>query len=70
MTNLNDRRRLRFGSFEVDLVTGELWRQDIRLKLGGQPFLILKLLLERPGELITCEELRKALWVMFLTVIF
>ena len=61
MANFND-RRLRFDPFEVDLVTGELWRHNIPLKLGGQPFQILKLLLERPGELITREELRKALW--------
>jgi len=61
MTNLNQ-RRVCFGLFELDLVTGELWRNGIRLKLEGQPFQILKLLLERPGELITREELRKALW--------
>src|SRR5271165_344231 len=54
--------RVRFGPFEVDLQTQELWKNGIRLKLGGQPFGILIMLLERPGELVTREELRAKLW--------
>jgi len=56
------RRRIKFGSFEADLDTHELWKNGIRVKLGGQPFEILAALLECPGELVTREELRKAIW--------
>jgi Tol biopolymer transport system component/DNA-binding winged helix-turn-helix (wHTH) protein len=48
--------------FEVDLHTGELRKNGSRLKLGGQPFQVLATLLERPGEVITREELQKRLW--------
>src|SRR5438876_9390240 len=53
---------LRFGVLEVDLRTGELRRQGLRLKLPSQSFQVLKLLLEHPGELVTREELRQKLW--------
>src|SRR5262249_33452024 len=53
---------LRFGPFEVDLETHELWKYGTRLKLVGQPFEILSLLLSRPGELVTREQLRSRLW--------
>jgi len=53
---------LRFGVFEVDLRTGELRRQGLRLKLPSQSFQVLKLLLEHPGELVSREELREKLW--------
>jgi len=52
----------RFGSFEVDLRTGDLRKQGIRIRIEGQPFQILSLLLERPGELVTREELTSRLW--------
>src|SRR5919109_2509741 len=52
----------RFGSFELDLYTGELRKNGVRLRLQEQPFQILAMLLERPGELITREELRQKLW--------
>src|SRR5215475_15554739 len=55
-------RRLRFGVFDVDLRSGELRKHGIRLKLQDQPFQILALLLEHPGDLITREELRQKLW--------
>ena len=42
--------RVRFGTFEVDLATGELWKSGRKLKLTGQPFSVLAILLERPGE--------------------
>ena len=53
---------MQFGDFEADLDTGELRRQGTRIRLSPQPFQVLTLLLERPGELITREELRAKLW--------
>ncbi len=55
-------RLLRFGTFEVDLRAGELRKQGVRIKLQEQPFHVLTLLLQRPGEVITREELRSELW--------
>ncbi len=55
-------RGVRFGVFEVDLRSGELRKQGLKIKLQGQPIQILALLLERPGELVTREELREKLW--------
>src|SRR5712691_645893 len=54
--------KVRFGAFEVDLRTAELRTNGDKLTLQGQPFQILMVLLERPGELVTREELRKKLW--------
>jgi TolB-like protein len=54
--------RVRFGLFEADLHTGELWRSGRRLKLTGQPFSVLAMLLERPGEVISREEVQRRLW--------
>ena len=54
--------RARFGPFEVDLHTHELWKFGTRLKLVGQPFEILAVLLSQPGELVTREELGTRLW--------
>jgi DNA-binding winged helix-turn-helix (wHTH) protein len=54
--------RLRFGPFEVDLGSRELLKSGVRIKLSGQPFAILHALLERPGQLVTREELRKRIW--------
>jgi DNA-binding winged helix-turn-helix (wHTH) protein/tetratricopeptide (TPR) repeat protein len=53
---------LRFAVFEVDLRTGELRRQGVRIKLQEQPFHVLKILLERSGEVVTREEFRSAIW--------
>src|SRR2546429_4674113 len=53
---------VRFGVFEVDLRAGELFRQGIKIKLQQQPFRVLALLLEHPGEIVTREELRQAIW--------
>src|SRR5712692_2231758 len=55
-------RRARFSAFEVDLRSGELHKHGIRLKLQDQPFQVLVLLLEHPGEVVTREELRQKLW--------
>jgi DNA-binding winged helix-turn-helix (wHTH) protein len=51
--------RLRFGVFEVDLQSGELRKQGVKLKLQAQPFQILAALLERSGEIVTREDLRQ-----------
>ena len=58
----NGSRTIRFGVFDADLRTRELRRQGTRVKLPRQSFQILQMLLERPGELVTREELRNALW--------
>src|SRR5882672_9117750 len=55
-------RLLRFENFEVDLRSGELRKAGVKLKFGGQPFQVLSILLERPGELVTREQLQKRLW--------
>ncbi|SRR6266496_716429 len=53
---------LRFGIFEADLAAGELRKNGIKIRLQEQPFQILALLLERPGELVTRQDLRHKLW--------
>ena len=53
---------LRFATFEVDFQAGELRKGGLKLKLSGQPFQVLAILLERPGEVVTREELQKRLW--------
>jgi Tol biopolymer transport system component/DNA-binding winged helix-turn-helix (wHTH) protein len=53
---------LRFGVFEVDPRAGELRKSGLRIKLQDQPFQVLVLLLERPGEMVTREELQRRLW--------
>jgi cholera toxin transcriptional activator len=55
-------RRYRFGVFEADASTGELRRQGMRVKINAQPFQLLCMLLERPGVLVTREEIARALW--------
>src|SRR5215469_575357 len=55
-------RIVQFGLFELDLDAGELRKSGIRIKLQEQPFQILALLLERPGAIVTREELQKKLW--------
>jgi TolB-like protein/Tfp pilus assembly protein PilF len=53
---------IHFGVFEADLRAGELRRNGSKVKLQEQPFQILAMLLERPGEIVTREELRARLW--------
>jgi TolB-like protein/DNA-binding winged helix-turn-helix (wHTH) protein/tetratricopeptide (TPR) repeat protein len=55
-------RKIRFDAFYVDMRAGEVRKHGIRLKLHHQPFQVLSLLLERPGDLVTREELRQKLW--------
>jgi TolB-like protein/DNA-binding winged helix-turn-helix (wHTH) protein/Flp pilus assembly protein TadD len=56
------RGRLRFGVFEVDFNAGELRKNGLRVRLQQQPFQVLAMLLERPGEVVGREELQKRLW--------
>jgi TolB-like protein/DNA-binding winged helix-turn-helix (wHTH) protein/Tfp pilus assembly protein PilF len=55
-------RRLSFGPFDADLHSGELWKHGTRIRLQSQPFQLLTMLLERPGELVTREEICQKLW--------
>ena len=55
-------RTVSFGAFRVELRAGLLYKHGIRLKLQDQPFQVLALLLERSGDLVTREELRRKLW--------
>jgi len=57
-----DHGRLRFGIFEADLQTGELRKRGARVRIQGQPFQVLTVLLTRPGELVTREELQRTVW--------
>lgn len=54
--------RYRFGVFEADAATGELRKQGLRVKVNVQPFQVLLMLLARPGELLTREEISRELW--------
>ncbi len=53
---------LRFGNFEVDLRAGQLRKQGKRIKLQEQPFQVLSILLQRPNDVVTREELRSQIW--------
>ncbi len=55
-------RSVRFGPFEVSFVSRELRKHGVRIKLPGQPFDVLAILLEHAGEVVTREELRRRLW--------
>src|SRR5436190_122386 len=55
-------RILYFGSFEVDAVACELRRQGLKIRLQDQPFRLLVLLLDHPGEVVTREKVRETLW--------
>jgi eukaryotic-like serine/threonine-protein kinase len=60
--SVSNPRIFRFGSFEVDLASEELRKNGLKIRLSGQPFQILVMLLERPGQVVTREELQKKLW--------
>jgi len=53
---------VRFGVFEVDFAAAQLRKRGRRVKLEAQPFQVLCILLQRPGELVTRDELRNELW--------
>src|ERR1700687_5992466 len=55
-------KSLRFGLFELDLEARELRKSGVRIRLQEQPFQILAMLLDRPNEIVTREELQKRLW--------
>lgn len=55
-------RKIRFGPFELDIRAAELRKQGRRIRLQEQPFQILRMLLERPGEVVLREEIRLRLW--------
>src|SRR5215469_2730772 len=54
--------RFCFGTFELDVGTGELRKQGVRIRVQEQPLRVLEMLLATPGQLVTREELRTALW--------
>src|SRR5580700_10959259 len=51
-----------FGAFELDVRAGELRKLGVKIRLQEQPFRVLLMLLERPGEVVLREEIRKRLW--------
>jgi len=53
---------MRFGVFEIDPSARELRKHGVRIKLQDQPFAVLLILLEKPGQLVTKEELQQRLW--------
>src|ERR1700746_3776792 len=54
---------VRFGTYEVSLQSGEMRKGGVRIKVQQQPMKLLEILLERPGEVVTREELRSRIWV-------
>lgn len=54
--------RVRFAEFEVDLTAGEIWKNGSRVRLDGHPFRVLTVLVARPGEVVTRENLKRSLW--------
>src|SRR5216683_169645 len=58
----NTRRTLRFGVFEFDVRTGELRKHGVKVRLQGKALQVLQALLERPGDVVTREELQHRLW--------
>ena len=62
MATTHSSGNVRFGVFEIDLDSGELRKQGVKIKLHEQPFKILAMLLERPGEVVTRDELCQRLW--------
>ena len=63
MQSVNNQNRVfRFGLYEADAAAGELRKNGRKVKVQEQPFRVLLLLLERPGALVTREEIRQALW--------
>jgi len=62
MLSTHLRHSVRFGNFELDTRAGELWNGSTKVPLQEQPLQILRMLLERPGEVVTRDELHSALW--------
>src|ERR1700719_2236391 len=53
---------VRFGTYEVSLQSGEVRKSGLRIRVQQQPMKLLEILLERPGEVVTREELRSRVW--------
>lgn len=62
MVSSTEAVKAQFAGFELDLSSGELIRNGKRLRLQGQPFLVLRVLLDRAGEVVTRDELQHQLW--------
>ena len=62
MVDTDQSRTVRFGLFELDLRAGELRKNGVKIKLQEQPFRLLVILLQHPGDIVTREELREQLW--------
>jgi DNA-binding winged helix-turn-helix (wHTH) protein len=62
MPEASPRKVVRFGAFEVDLISGELRKNGTRIRLQEQPFRVLAMLLERPGDMVAREDLHSKLW--------
>ena len=54
--------KVRFGAFELDPAAGKLFKSGIPIKLQPQPLRVLLLLTERPGQVVTREEIQQCLW--------
>lgn len=61
-TSAQSSSRLRFDDFEMDLRSGEVWKRGKRVRLQDQPFQVLRVLVERQGEIVTRDELKQILW--------
>ena len=59
---VGEKQAVRFGPFQLDTQCGQLRKDGVGLKLQGQPIQILEILLEKPGQLVTREEIRQRLW--------
>ena len=62
MASVEKAGRIAFGQFEVDLLSGELWKAGFRVRLQEQPFKVLTALLARPGQVVTRSELQAHVW--------
>jgi len=62
MEKLRPASVIRFAAYEVDLLSGELRKSGVRIKLQQQPYKLLEILLGRPGQVVTREELRSRIW--------
>ena len=63
MVEMRAEHAVRFGVFVFDCASGDLWKEGRRVRMQNQPRLVLRVLLSRPGELVTREELRRQLWL-------
>jgi TolB-like protein/DNA-binding winged helix-turn-helix (wHTH) protein/Tfp pilus assembly protein PilF len=61
-TELSATRVLRFGVFQVNLAARELRKHGVRMRLPAQPFCVLSILLDRPGQIVSRDEMRDKLW--------